>query len=169
MTVLSLSLSLGFNFLLSCPEAISAASNQNRRGTRCVHVLCSSQQPHHSACNGARLPPWLLLQSFHTTSGALGWAPSTSGGLSCCTPHHSSGRTLHALKTGCIRAARRPHHAAHHNSARCKRASVQFVQEEGCLFCVWVRGKCLCFCCKTMMILRANAGQERYKTLQLHL
>lgn len=36
---LSLSLPLGFNFLLSCLKAITVASCQNRHGTRCAHVL----------------------------------------------------------------------------------------------------------------------------------
>lgn len=56
---LSLSLSLGFNFLQSCLKAITVASCQNRHGTRCVHVLFSSRCPHHSIWNGAHLSPSL--------------------------------------------------------------------------------------------------------------
>lgn len=37
---LSLSLPLGFNFLLSCLKAITVASCQNRHGTRCSSCAC---------------------------------------------------------------------------------------------------------------------------------
>lgn len=39
--------------------------------------------------------------SFYPTSGAVGPAPSASGGLCCCTLLHISERTLHKLKTNC--------------------------------------------------------------------
>lgn len=89
-----LSLALGFNFLPSCLKAITVGSCQNRHGTHCIHGLCSSRRPHHSISNGARLllphPLAGFSPSFHTTSGAVGPAPSSGGGLCRCTLQHIS-------------------------------------------------------------------------------
>lgn len=134
--------SLGFNFLPSCLKAITVASCQNRHGNR-IHVLCSSRRPHHSISNGARLPPGFS-PSFHTTSGAVGLAPSSGGGLRRRTLQHISETSPQdedrVRWQVCIWAARDVRHAltSVHNSAGCKRAPFHFL---------WEKGWCSVLCC----------------------
>lgn len=73
-----LSLSFGFHFLLPCLKAISAASCQNRHGTRCMCwflTVATSQCLKWCATSPPGFSP-----SLHTTSGAVGLPPSSGGG-----------------------------------------------------------------------------------------
>lgn len=142
---LSLSLPLGFNFLLSCLKAITVASCQNRHGTRCAHVLvfltvATSQYLKWCAISPLASPP-----SFHTTSGAVGLPPSSGGGLRCCILQHISEKDPPQDEDRlrwqvCVWAARHVCHAltSVYNSAGCK---FQFLQEVGCFFVLLCVGR----------------------------
>ncbi len=143
MKLWQLSLSLGFNFLLSCLKAITAASCQNRHGTRCAHVLCSSRRPHHSISNGAQPPPspWASPRPYiqHLALwGRLQALVEVCVAARCYTSLRgpSTGQTQ-----SCVWAARDVRHAltSVYSSAGCRKTSCHFLGETG-----WCSVLCLC-------------------------
>lgn len=95
--------------------------------------------------------------SFHTTSGAVGPAPGSGGGLCRCTLQHISERTLHMTKTDCVgrSASERPPCSSCINICpqlgRMQEGSFSFWRV-GALLCVSVHGEeWVHSCLKTMM------------------
>lgn len=152
-----LSLSFGFNFLLPCLKAITAASCQNRHGTRCTLDACAvflavATSQYLKWCTTS--PPGSA-PSFHTTSGTVGLPPSSGGGLHRCSLLHISERTLRKMRTGCVWAARHVRCAltSVHNSVGHKWDLFQFLQKAGCFSCPCTvyENEGLDSCLKTMM------------------